>query len=69
MAGPPRRPAVQELGSRQHDDQQGQIALRRDDVFDKVKQAVTRPVQVLEDEDQWLASRGQLNCRPPRREK
>lgn len=49
----PARSALEELGPRGSDDQERHVADPLDQLVDEVEQARVRPMQVLEDEDEW----------------
>ena len=64
-AGAPRWPALEQFGPGEDHHQERQVAMWLDDVLDEVEQAVARPVQVFEYQDERMARRGQLDGRPP----
>jgi hypothetical protein len=66
-AGAPRRPALDELGPRQREEDHRMVPDVGDEVVDQVEQRVVPPMQVLEDEEERLAN-GQVLDQPARPE-
>jgi hypothetical protein len=52
LAAAPAGPAVEELGARSAEDEDRHVRRPVDEVVDEVEEAVVRPVQILEDEDE-----------------
>ena len=61
-------PAIEQLGPGQGDHEQRHLAAWLEDELDEVEQAVARPVEVLDDEQQRPAEGGELDRRAPGRE-
>ena len=64
----PGRATIEELRPGERDHEDGRAAARLHDELDEVEKAVARPVEVLEHEDEWLCSCGELDRGAPRSE-
>ena len=61
----PVRPPVEELGTRKHQHEERGLAARLHDELREVEEAVAGPVQVLEHDDERVATRGRFERRAP----
>ncbi len=64
----PVRPSVEQLRTGEDDHEDRRIGPGLHDVLDEIEQAVRRPMEILEDDHQRSAPRGQLDRIAPRRE-